>query len=457
MKQHIIILAIGVITLNSCSLYTSYSRPEINTHDSLYRDMQIAEDSLNTGDIAWDTFFTDPYLQNLIRQALENNTDLKAAHLRTEQAQALLKAAKLAYTPSLNMPIQGGLGSFDFGTLSKTYNLPLAASWEVDIFGRLHNSKKRAAAAVEQSEEYKQAVQSSLIAATATSYYTLLFLDSQLEISEQTAANWKTNVETMRELKKAGMVNQAAVSQSEANYYAIEASLHNLHQQIYEVENTLSLILGKAPHDIERSKLAEQDIPENFLLGVPVQLLNNRPDVRSAELALAQAYYATNEARASFYPSLMLSGSAGWTNSVGNVIVNPGKVLLSAAGSLTQPIFNQGKNRAQLKISKAQQEEALLNFQQTILNAGAEVINAMKQIETANNKTLLREQQIASLETAVENTELLMKYGSSTYLEVLIAQQSLLSAQLNQQADNYEKILGVINLYHALGGGRDIE
>ncbi len=454
MKQRIILVLISLAVFTSCRLYKSYSRPEMDINSTLYRDIETSTNSLNSGDLAWEVFFTDPYLQDLIRKALENNADMQTAQLRTEQAQAAYQASRLAFTPSLNIPVQGVINSFDFGNAAKTYNIPLAASWEIDFSGRLHNAKKRSKAALEQSEEYSQWVKTSLISTIANSYYTLLLLDSQLEVSEETARNWLTNVETMRELKKAGMANEAAVSQSEANYYAIEASLADLRYQIYEMENTISILLGQHPDTIQRGKLEEQSMPAQLSTGVPVQLLANRPDVKSAELSLAQSYYAVNEARAAFYPSLIINGSAGWTNSVGDIIVNPGKILLTAIGSLTQPVFNKGGLKAQLKINKAEQEAALINFRQAVLNAGAEVINAQKQIETAESKAVFRKLQILSLQKAVSGTELLMRHGSSTYLEVLIAQQNLLNSQLSQVADNFEKIQGIINLYHALGGGR---
>lgn len=235
----------------------------------------------------------------------------------------------------------------------------------------------------------------------------------------------------------------------------VEASLLDIKQQIREVENSLSILLGDVPDAIDRGKLEGQDFPQELAVGVPLQLLSRRPDVKSAELSLAQAFYSTNSARSAFYPSITLSGTAGWTNSAGSMIINPGKLLLSAVGSLTQPLFNKGLNMAQLKIAKAQQEEAKLSFQQALLNAGSEVNNALTQVQVARDKTELRDGQITSLETAVRSTQLLMRHGNSTYLEVLTAQQSLLSAQLKQIADRFDEIQGIINLYQALGGGRE--
>lgn len=452
---HPFLLLSTVILLGSCGIYNKYSRPDVKVEiDNLYRDINANADTSNFGNLGWRELFTDPALQYLIERGLENNMDMRSAHLSVTQAQAALTTARLSYLPSFNFALEGVASRFN-GNNTHTYTLPVVASWEIDIFGRIRNAKRRAKAAYEQSIEYEQAVHTQLIASIANTYYTLLMLDSQLEVSEATATNWKENVITMKALMKGGMANEAAVSQTEANYYSIEASLFDLKKQIYEVENSLSILLGETPYLIQRGKLIDQLVPEQLSVGIPVQQLANRPDVKSAELQLQQAFYTTAEARSAFYPSLVLNGTAGWANNAGSFITNPGKLLLSAVGSLTQPIFNKGAIRANLKISKAQQEQAQLSFQQSILNAGAEVINALKQVETARSKTDYRQKQKASLERAVESTELLMRHGSSTYLEVLTAQQNLLSTQLTEIADRFEEIQGVVNLYHALGGGRD--
>ena len=378
-----------------------------------------------------------------------------SAQQRIKEAEATLSSAKLAYLPSFMLTPQGGVSSFDKSKGSWTYTGIASASWEIDIFGKLTNAKRRSKALYLQSLEYEQAVSTSLIANVANLYYTLLMLDEQYRISEETAVNWRESVRAMRAMMAAGMTNEASVSQSEANCRQVEASLLDLKQQIKEVENSLSILLGEVPGGIERGHLAGQDFPEDLTVGVPLQLLSRRPDVKSAELSLASAFYSTNAARSAFYPSITLSGTAGWTNSAGNMIINPGKLLLSAVGALTQPLFNKGLNIAQLKIAKAQQEEAKLAFQQALLNAGSEVNNALTQVQTARGKTELRTGQIISLENAVRSTQLLMQHGTSTYLEVLTAQQSLLSAQLTQVADRFDEIQGIINLYQALGGGRD--
>ena len=459
MKIKLITLSVSCLLLSSCGIYTTYERPsDINT-DGLYgqdlNEEAVAVDTASIASLSWRELFTDSHLQMLIEHALQSNTDLLSAQQRIKEAEATLSSAKLAYLPSFMLTPQGGVSSFDKSKGSWTYTGIASASWEIDIFGKLTNAKRRSKALYLQSLEYEQAVSTSLIANVANLYYTLLMLDEQYRISEETAVNWRESVRAMRAMMAAGMTNEASVSQSEANCRQVEASLLDLKQHIKEVENSLSILLGEVPGGIERGHLAGQDFPEDLTVGVPLQLLSRRPDVKSAELSLASAFYSTNAARSAFYPSITLSGTAGWTNSAGNMIINPGKLLLSAVGALTQPLFNKGLNIAQLKIAKAQQEEAKLAFQQALLNAGSEVNNALTQVQTARGKTELRTGQIISLENAVRSTQLLMQHGTSTYLEVLTAQQSLLSAQLTQVADRFDEIQGIINLYQALGGGRD--
>ena len=452
MKKLIIIFAAAAMT--ACGIYKPYTRPEVKT-DGLYGTAETA-DTATIGNIGWQEMFPDPYLQELIRQGLENNTDLQSAQWRVKEAEATLKSARLAYLPSFNFAPQGSLSSFDTNTPAKTYSIPVTASWQIDIFNGLTNAKRKSKALYAQSKEYEQAVKTQLISGIANLYYTLLMLDSQYRVTEQTAVKWRESVRTMRAMKEAGMANEAGVAQYEGTCLSIEASLHDLQYQIRQAENSLCTMLAEGPHTIERGTLAGQRLPDDLTVGVPLQMLSNRPDIRSAEFSLMQAYYATSQARSALYPSITLSGSVGWTNNSGAGIVDPGKLMLSAAASLLQPIFNANANRARVKIAKAQQEETKLAFQQALLNAGAEVNNALTQCQSARAKADLRVKQIEAMERAVESTELLMKHGSTTYLEVLTAQQSLLSAQLSQIADQFDEIQGVVNLYQALGGGRDM-
>lgn len=456
MKQYIIItLAVSSVMLSSCGIYSKY-KPATEVPENLYgQETVVTEDTVTLGSMNWREVFTDPQLQTLIEQGLQNNTDYLSAQLRVEEAEATLLSAKLAFLPSFAFSPQGTVSSFDSHKATQTYSVPITASWELDIFGKMRNAKKQAQALYAQGQDYRQAVRTQLIAGIANTYYTLLMLDAQLEISEQTASSWKETVNSTRALMNAGMADEAAVSQMEATYYSICTSVLDLKEQLNQVENSLALLLAETPHIIQRGKLEGQQLPEDFSVGIPVHLLSNRPDVRVAERTLESAFYATNQARSAFYPSITLSGSAGWTNSAGAAITNPGKFLASAVGSLTQPLFARGQLLGQLKITKAQQEEARLSFEQALLNAGTEVNDALVQYHTARDKAVYFEKQIESLERAYKSTSLLMRHGTTTYLEVLTAQQGLLNAQLTQVANRFTEIQGVINLYQALGGGRE--
>lgn len=449
--KKILLISIVCLLFSGCGVYSKYSRPDVKT-DSLYRDMETT-DTLSLASISWEVLFTDPLLQNLIKKGLEQNTDLNIARLRVEQAEALLLNAKLSYLPSVSLTPEGSLSGFDGSKAAKAYNLSASASWELDVFGKTTNAKRGAKAALEGSHAYRQAVQTQLIASIVDSYYTLLMLDRQLAINQETLVTWESTIKTFEALKKAGETNTTAVLQAQANRLALESSIVSNKQTIRELENQLSVLLGEVPHSIERGVLFTQSFPDSLAIGIPVQLLRNRPDVRQAEFSLAQAFYATNAARAAFYPSITLSGSAGWTNNGNGIISNPGGLIWSVIGSLTQPIFNKGTNTANFKIAKAQQEEAQLTFQQTILNAGKEVNDALILWQSANVRLDLGERQITTLQETIRQTELLMRYSSVNYLEVLTAQQNLLSAELSQAQNNFDKIQGIINLYHALGGG----
>ena len=441
-------------TLGSCQIYRSYERPEsVTVSDSLYRQSNIANDTTSLAALTWKELFTDPQLQQLIETGLNNNTDLRIARLKVEEAEALLMTSRLSYLPSLSLTPQGTLKSIDGEKPAKTYNLAASAEWEIDLFGKILNNKRGAQAALEGSEAYRQAVQTQLVATIANSYYTLLMLDEQLDITRRTAETWTESVRAMKALKRAGQTTEMAVAQTEAGKLAVDASVVSLEQQINEMENSLSTLLGMTPQEISRSTLDVQQFPDSLSAGVPLQLLSRRPDVRQCEAQLAVAYYATNSARSAFYPSINLSGSAGWTNAAGAAITNPGQWLLTAVGSLVQPLFNKGQNIANLKIAKAQQEEALLTFQQSLLDAGAEVNDALVQWQAAKKRIALDEQQTASLRSALRSSELLMQHSSQNYLEVLTARQTLLQAELDLTSDRFDKIQGVINLYHALGGG----
>lgn len=441
MKKILIPLIILVITMNSCALYKKHERPDITFVDSLYNRIPTADDYESIASLTWKELFADTLLQDLIEIGLENNTDLEIARLKVEQAEATLQTSKLAFFPNVSFSAQVNT--------SGAYSLAPNASWEIDAFGRLYNTKKGSEAALAATEAFQQAVQTQLIATIANSYYTLLMLDEQLEISKRTLNTWEENIRTLSALKRAGKTNEAAVLQAKANKVNVEASILTLKKQIIEQENSLAALLGLVPQEFERNELSQQVFPDTLLMGLPLSSLVNRPDVRQAEYKLVEAFYATNVARSYFYPSITLSGNAGWSGVIGD----PGDWIFNAVGSLMQPIFNQGKNKARVKISEVQRQEALLNFKQTLLDAGTEANNALVSWQTARKRLDSDKVQIMYLKGAVFNTQLLMKNGQATYIEVLTAQKNLLQAELTETNDKYIEIQSVITLYHALGGG----
>ena len=444
----IMTVVVAVLSFCSCSLYKKYERPDMPFVDSLYRRMEVLPDSISTAAISWDKIFTDSLLQEWIRLGLAYNTDLNVATLKVKEAEASLLSARWALLPGGSATLQGSLPG--------SARLSANASWEADIFGSLRNAKRKAQAALEQSTAYKQAVQTQLVATIANSYYTLLMLDEQLNISRRTLKTWEENIRTLEALKRAGKTNEAAVLQAKANRFKVEASVLTLEKEILSLENTFCALVSIVPMPIERSTMAEQKFPETLSAGVPAEILSRRPDVRQAEMALAQTLYATNIAHAAFYPNLTLCGALGWTSTGGNIVLNPGGLITELVGSIAQPIFGKGVNRARLQIAQAQHEQALFAFRQSILDAGVEVNNALIMWQTAQKRVEIDKKQIVNLQAAVWNTQLLMKHGNTNYLEVLTAQQNLLQAELTEASDKFDEMQSVVNLYHALGGGYDM-
>ena len=451
MKNKIIFTALAALLLASCGVYRKY-QPTTEVSTALYGNDIIVTDTASLATIAWREFFTDPALQRLIDSALVKNTEYQVARLRTEQALASLGAAKLAYFPSLDFGADGNITRYD-GLTTKTYNIGLNASWEVDIFGKLTAAKRGAAAAAVSADEQAQAVRTQLVATVATSYYSLLMLDRQIEIAENTFDNWTQTIRVMELLKTAGRANEAGILQTKANRTGLQADIAAMKKSRKEIENSLCGLLAITPRPIARNKIEDALFPDELSIGLPVQLLANRPDVRAAEMELARTHYALGVARASFYPSLTLGGTLGFTNN-GGIVVNPGQWLLNAVGQLMQPIFNRGQLRAGYKIADADREIALLRFNQSLIDAGPEVNNALTDISAARERLVLVKEQTQLLADAVAKTELLMRHSPTNYLEVLTAQQALLGAQQNEVQCRYDEIAGIVSLYHALGGGK---
>ena len=446
--------------LSSCGIYGKYERPEVNT-TGLVRDVTSNTDTLavtdttSFGNLPWRSVFTDPQLQALIEQGLAHNTDLLNAALNVKMVEAQLSVAKLAFVPSFTFSPQGTISSWDGSKATKTYSLPVNASWSIDLFGNLLNQKRSAQMALLATKDYQIVVKTNLIANIANAYYTLMMLDKQLEIVDNMTSLTKDTWDMMKLQKDLNMAKETSVQSAEANYYSVLAQAADLKRQIRETENSLSLLLGQPAQTIGRGKLEDQSLPTEFSTGVGIQMLNNRPDVHYAEMALAQCFYDVQTARSKFYPNISISASGAFTNNGGGGIVNPGKWLLSAVGSLVQPIFQNGQLIAGLKVAKAQQEQAYNTWQNAVLAAGSEVSNALVLYNSSDEKSKLEQKQIESLTKNVEYTKDLFSMGSSTYLEVITAQQSLLNAELSKVQDDFYKMQAVVNLYYALGGGRD--
>lgn len=446
--KRILLFFAAVIMLSSCGLYQKYERADMYFVDSLYRRMDIREsDTISTASVSWDKMFTDPILQEWIKLGLEHNTDMNIAELKMKESQAYLMAARRALLPGLSFGASGG-------GFPGSFNAQINASWDADIFGSLRNSRRKAEAALLQSEAYRHAVQTNLVATIANSYYMLLMLDEQLKISRRTLTTWEENIRAMEALKRAGKTNEAAVLQAKANKLSVEANVLTLEKEILAVENSFCAILGTVPMSIARSSLDKQELPERLCAGVPAELLSRRPDVRQAEMTLAQCFYDTNIARAAFYPNLSLSGALGWTTGMGGAIVlDPGSFITNLIASITQPIFNRGALKAKREAAEAKYRQAVYSFRQSLLDAGVEVNNAITLWETAKKRVEIDKKQIINLQAAVWNTQLLMKHGNASYLEVLTAQKNLLQVELAEVSDRYDEFQSVVNLYHALGGG----
>lgn len=455
-KQALLVALAAATFTASCRVTKPYQQPE---QVASYRDTTVT-DSSTMADLPWQQLFTDPHLQALINEGIANNLDLKIASARMQAAAANFKQSKLAFLPTVDAKAsvtqqkiaasQGG----NFITANRIYQLSATASWEVDIWGKLSSTKRAYMAAFLQSEAYRRAVQTQLIANIATNYFALLAYDEQLRITKQTVENRKADVETMKTLKESDVVTGADVVQSEANRYSAEVTIPDLLQNIRETEHTISILLGRVPGAIERGTLGDQSFSADLKTGVPAQLLANRPDVQQAEYQFRYYYELTNVARSYFYPALAITATGGLNGTTLNNFFDASHFFGNVVGSLTQPLFNQGLNKQRLRVAEANQEEYLATFRQTLLTASQEVTNALFDYNAAVDKANIRGQQITYLEKSVDFTKELLKYTSNTnYTDVLTSEQNLLSAQLNSINDKLQQLQAVVTLYRSLGGG----
>lgn len=463
MNKNFRIIAAAALTmsmLSGCNIYKKFELPKDSELAQQYAQAQEQPvDSAAFGNLDWHQVFTDPVLTDLIEQALANNTNLQNAMLNVDMAHASLKGARLSFLPSVALAPNGAGAKYGTGhgrSFGWSYTIPAQVSWEIDVFGKLLNNKRNAQASYEQAQNYAQAARSQIISATANTYYAIAMLESQLQLSRATAEKWRENVQVMKDFKEAGRVNEAAVVQSTAQYYSIQASITDIEVSLDEMYNTMSLLLNVMPQKWTVSPNATLEIPAMYRESVPMRELAARPDVRAAERGLAAAYYSTAGARAAFYPGLNITANGGFTNLLGSMITNPGDFFIQLAGSLAIPLFSRGSNIARLEAAKAQQKQAMNTFEYTLMSASAEVSDAMTLYAKSGEKRDLLRQQVQNLEKSVEITEELLSLGTSgtTYLEVLTAQQSLLAAQMSEITCENNRARAVINLYQSLGGGR---
>lgn len=459
MKKYILFMMSTVALLSSCGVYTKYERPEVNTK-GIIRDvvsdvdtLKATADTTTFANLPWRQVFTDPQLQALIQQGLDKNPDLLNAALNVQIVESQLKMSKLAFLPQVTFSPQGVLSSWDFGKASQTYSMPLNASWTVDLFGNLLNQKRSSQMALLATKDYQVVVKTKIVSGIANMYYTLLMLDRQLEILNDMSGLTKDTWDMMKLQMQLGRYRSTSVQSAEASHYSVLTQIEDMKRQIREVENSLSLLIGQPAQTIKRGKLADQVLPSQFATGVGIQLLKNRADVHAAEMNLASSFYDVNTARSRFYPSLTISGTGSYTNSGGGMIVNPGKIFASAVASLVQPIFMNGKLTEGLKVAKAQYEQDYNTWQNAVLTAGSEVSNALVQYNAYQKKSELDAHRVEVLKKNVEDTRALVSSSTSTYLEVIQAQNSLLNAEISKVTDDFNKMQAVVSLYQALGGG----
>lgn len=469
-KNILLVIFAGIVFvflgLSSCQVLNRYQTPEMDT-SNLYRNdhrENYSGDTATIADIPWREYFTDAYLIGLIEESLEHNADLQVAVTTIRQAEANLNMARASYFPTVALTGQvtnttTSDADKTLGYNSQNVSLGIAASWELDIWGKLNRQSRSRYALFLQSHSYRNLIQSSLIANIATSYYSLLALDAQLGITTETVRLLEENVETMMALKEAGMqnVNEAAVEQSRALMLRTKLSIYDLESAIHQMENAISVMLGREPGTIERSSFEAQTVPAKLSTGVPAQLLARRPDVMQAELDFRSAFELTNAAQASFYPSVTLNAGSmiGFVAPGFSNFFSSENLLANVIGGITQPIFNRGQLKGNLKIAEARQEATLITFENTVLRAGQEVSDILFSYESSVRKNSIRQEQIDSSQKAVEYTKDLLVAGEANYTEVLTAEQNYLSAQLGEVSDKLEQLQYSVNLYRALGGGAE--
>jgi len=456
----IIFISLMMIFLQACFVAKEYKRPEVINHAN-FRTDNLPDDSLTIANISWREMFTDSVLQKYIEKGLQNNIDIRIALEQISAAEAYFKQGKASFFPTFglgaNVTHQELSNNSQFGALFNgsltQYDITGNLSWEADIWGKIRSGKRAFQASYLQSVAAHKAVKTELISNIASVYYQLLAFDEQLNIAQKTLFNRQGSLETIKALKEAGSVTEVGVKQTEAQMHSARALITDIELNIKLLENTLSILLGEAPKEIKRSILAQQKIEIDLKTGYPVQLLRNRPDVIAAEFNLINAFELTNVAKSNFYPSLRLTASGGLQSLELDELLSVNSLFATIIGSLTQPIFNARQIRTQYEVALSQQEQALLNFKWTVLNASREVSNAMYSYETAVERIDIKKLEFEANDTAAQYSEELLNYGFANYLEVLTARENALSSELSLVNSEFTKLNSTVELYRALGGG----
>lgn len=432
----------AVLMIAACGPLGKYNAQAEVREDLYGQGVQTSEE--NTARIGWKDMFLDAKLQALIEKALAGNLDLEIARENILLAQNSLRGARLAYLPYL-----GANGTYNYSfangkTPSGSYDISANASWELDIFYRNGNRIDNAKAGIEQARDFEQGVQVKLISELVSTYYELLMLDEQQRILDEMLATWQKSLDAIHKLKREGFADEVAVGQYEATYAKLQTSSVQLKYALEQTENAMSLLLAEPPCTHDRGTLMDQQPIEAIMPGVPCELLTSRPDVRAAQRDIEKAFYTTKDAWLNFFPTITITGSASVLG------------LANLAAGIVAPVLNVGQNITRLKSAQLLQEQARTAFDSTLLQAGNEVNNCMKQYNSCKEQIEWYDNQVESLTRARKNTELLMRNSETkTYLDVLAAHNALIEAEFGR-VENYAALFqNAARLYAALGGGSD--
>jgi len=454
-------LIITALLLQSCFVAKDYKRPELPVADG-FKAEAAAADSASLASVSWRTFFRDEMLDRYIEKALQNNLDIRTALQNVSIAESYMKQGKAGYFPTLNIgpnfTFTKTSANTQFGRITGSqtlaqFDITGNFAWEADIWGKIRSTKRGFIADYLRSINAHQAVSTQIIASVANTYYNLAALDEQKKVLEETIRTREEGVETNRSLKTAGIVSEVAVKQNEALLVNARALLLDTENAIKLNENILSVLLGEAPAATERNSFDAQAPLMDVKTGFPAQLLENRPDVKAAEMALVKAFENVNVARSSFYPTLRITATGGFQSIDFPQLFNPKSLFTNAVAGLAQPVYNRRALKTQKEVADAGQEQAYLAYQKAVITASREVSDALYNYTTADRKIALKEEEYALYNQSIDYSEELLENGMANYLEVITAKQNALNTRLSIITTKLQKLNAGVELYRALGGG----